>query len=88
MLFIKMMSTLPIGVQGLPDDHPDAGFTLITVGDKDIVTQCTRDIGEATSQKQNVLEVASGGYVTEWPLVGNAYIMNEQGKTLQTCRPW
>ena len=75
MLYVKIMSD-----ENMPDDDPHKGFKLITVGDRDYF--CFEN---ANAERHLLTVERFDGEVEEFELYGNAYVMNINGKTIQTC---
>jgi hypothetical protein len=80
MLTLKMMSE-----QDLPDDDPCKDFTLVQVADDEgiefIRTGESGSYGAYTA-KVVVRIVCRDGREMVYPLVGNCYVMNANGKTV------
>jgi hypothetical protein len=80
MLTLKLMSE-----QDMPDDDPAKDFTLVQITD-DEVLQFLRT-GESETYREYTCKVVAlikrrDGSEMPYPLVGNAYVMNENGKTI------
>jgi hypothetical protein len=80
MLTLKLMSE-----QDMPDDDPSKDFTLIQIAD-DEVLQFLRT-GESGTYREYTAKVValilrSDGLEQPYPLVGNAYVLNQNGKTI------
>lgn len=78
MLTLKLMAE-----DDLPDDDPTKDFTLIQITD-DEVLQFLRTGGEYREYTCRVVAIIKrrDGSEMPYPLVGNAYVMNAQGKTI------
>ena len=83
MMYIKMMSD-----EDMPDMDSRKGFVLLTLGDKDSFHfgKSTTD-SDLSDKDHNTLHIVrDGSYDFEsYELHGNVYIMNANGKTIQTC---
>jgi hypothetical protein len=72
MLYVKMMSA-----QDMPDDSPYKNYEIITVGNGD---ELSFDFIEKDEPALFIRK--ADGTVFSRALVGNAYVMNEAGKTI------
>lgn len=80
MLYVKIMSN-----QDLPDTDQNHNFTIVPVENNEVM-EFVQDLDPKTdTSPRYALRVHSpeGGYETH-PLTGNAYVMNESGKTIAT----
>ena len=80
MLTLKLMSE-----QDLPDDNTAKDFTLVQIGDKDVLKFLRT--GESGVYREYTCKVIAlvtlpDGSEECYPLVGNAYVMNANGKTI------
>lgn len=83
MLYLKFMSG-----ENLADNESTKGFMLVTVGSNDRLLFGTDSVGPAgeAHHDPNVLRVVrADGTSEDYAMTGNVYVMNQAGKTIQTC---
>lgn len=80
MLYVKIMSS-----QDLPDTDQNHNYTIVPVENNEVMEFVQdQDPKTATSPRYALLvHGPDGGHETH-PLTGNAYVMNESGKTIAT----
>lgn len=84
MLTLKMMSG-----QDLPDDHSDKDFELIQIADNERLQFLTTTDGVYGVYTADVVAIVKSGdgYEDVYPLVGNTYVLNANGKTIAHRSP-
>lgn len=92
MLYLKIMSN-----SLLPDDHADKSFRLVPVANDEELSftepcpPCAEDLREADYVPRGLVIYAEirrpDGSTREYALTGNAYVMNEHGKTIASRSP-
>jgi hypothetical protein len=84
MLTLKLMSE-----QDLPDDSTDKDYELVQIADNErlqfLTTSGTYDVYTA---KVVAIVKKRDGSEDVYPLVGNAYVMNANGKTIASRSPY
>ncbi len=80
MMTIKMMKG-----DGLADTHPNASFSLIQIGTKDLVSFFKESApnGDFNEARPQTLRIdRDDGSTQQFTLAGNVYILSESGKTI------
>jgi len=78
MLYVKIMSD-----EDSPDTDPYKNFTIVPVENDQVMCFCENAEGSGSDIPKYMLEVhLPDGSREGHPLTGNAYVMNEAGKTI------
>ena len=77
MLTLKIMSE-----QNLPDDSPEKDFTLIQIADSESLSFVAVTDHYLYDTKVLARVDKPDGSSNEFPLTGNAYVLNANGKTI------
>ena len=76
MLYVKMMSN-----ESLCDSHPNKHFSILPVLDTDELTFNSIEVDNGEHAPAVFITKADGTVICR-ALIGNAYVMNEAGKTI------
>lgn len=78
MLYVKIMSA-----EDLEDTNPYKNYTIVPVQNSEVMIFCENAEGQGEDIPKYMLEVHHPDGTREGhPLTGNAYVMNEGGKTI------